>query len=176
MINLGSIAIASLAVVILSGVAQAQRPRHRRQSIVAGAGEEESTKVTLALAVGRQQYNETGLGRCTYTPTASIYNTLAAMWNVEYAPSGSRSLTMTVWRPLAGDTTPQLNLYIGDGPTRYRIATVKGSELLGKGSVQIIKHREGGRFEITGSSAEGAAVRGSITCEKFAAPNPGAGN
>lgn len=168
MIEFRSIAMAGLAVVTLSGIMQAQVTR--RKSSMLGAGAEESTKVTLALAVGSQRYDETRQGRCTHTPMASIYNTLAAMWSVQYSRSANGSLTLTVWRPVRGDSTAQLNFYVGEGPTRHRIATVKGAELLGKGSVQVIKHGPGGRFEIAGISAEGATVRGYIDCEKFAAP------
>lgn len=175
MIEFRSVAIAGLAVVTLSGITQGQGPA-RRQSIVPGAGAEESTKVTLALTVGRERYDETRQGRCTYTAMASIYNTLAAMWSVQYSRAGNSSLALTVWRPVRGDTTAKLNFYIGKGPTQHRIATVKGGEMLGKGTVQVSKRGPGGRFEITGTSAEGATVRGYIDCEKFAEPIAVAGD
>ena len=173
MIEFRSIAMAGVAVVTLSGITQAQV---RRQSSIPGAGAEESTKVTLALAVGSQRYDETRQGRCTYTAMASIYNTLAAMWSVQYSRAGNSSLALTVWRPVRGDTTAQLNFYFGNGQTRHHITTVKGAEMLGKGTVQVTRRGPGGRFELAGTTAEGTTVRGSIDCEKFAAPIAVAGN
>ena len=169
------IVIASLALVGISALSHAQ-VRARRPMDVRGAGAEESTKVTLALAVGAKRYEQTKVGRCTYTPTASIYNTLAAMWSVQSAVSSNSSLAMTVWRPVRGDTTAQLNFNVNEGSTRQRIATVKGGEILGSGTVQVTKRGPGGRFEISGKTAEGASISGHIDCEKFAAPMPVGGN
>src|SRR4051812_16621814 len=63
---------------------------------------EDSTRVTLALGVGKQRFDQSKKGRCVYAPQASIYNTLASMWNVEVEPTSSSTITLTVWRPTRG--------------------------------------------------------------------------
>jgi len=70
---------------------------------------DDSTVVTLALAVGGARFEEAKRGRCVHAPQASIYGTMAAMWSVGYAPEPNRSVSFTVWRPMSGDTTAQLN-------------------------------------------------------------------
>jgi hypothetical protein len=111
-----------------------------------------------------------------HAPTASIYGTLAAMWTVEYPVSPGRSLSMSVWRPLRGDSTAQMNFQIGGGPSSQRIATVKGTKTVGDGTVAFVKQGAGGRFNIAGTTGAGATVRGHIDCEKFSAPMAVGGN
>jgi hypothetical protein len=137
---------------------------------------DDSTRVTLALAVGDKRYDEAKRGRCVHAPVASIYNTRAAMWLVNYAPVPGRSVALTVWRPMSGDTTAQINFSVFAGGKSQRIATVKGTEIVGKGSVQLTRRGAGGRFDISGTTGDGSAVRGYIECEKFSAPAPVGGN
>ena len=137
---------------------------------------DDSTRVTLALAVGNLRFDEAKRGRCVHAPRASIYNTLAAMWMVNYAPAPGRSVSLTVWRPMSGDTTPQINFNASASGKSHRIETVKAAEIVGKGSKQLTKRGAGGRFEIVGTTGDGSAVRGYIECEKFAAPAPVGGN
>jgi hypothetical protein len=137
---------------------------------------EDSSRVTLALAVGGQRFDEVTRGRCVHAPRASIFNTLSSMWMVNYAPAPGRSIALTVWRPMTGDTTPQINFNVSTGGKSQRIETVRAAEIVGKGSVRITKRGAGGRFDIVGTTGDGATVRGSIECEKFAAPAPVGGN
>ena len=147
-----------------------------RGQVRARAAVDDSTVVTLALAVGGARFEEAKRGRCVYAPQASIYGTMASMWSVSYAPATDRSLSFTVWRPMSGDTTAQLNFSVFSKGKSQRIDTVKGSEIVGKGSVRFTKRGTGGRFDIEGTTGNGAAVRGYIECEKFAAPAPVGGH
>lgn len=137
---------------------------------------EDSTRVTLALAVGGQRFDEAKRGRCVHAPRASIYSTLAKMWMVNYVPASGRSVSLTVWRPMSGDTTAQMNFDVYSSGKSRRIATVKGAEIVGTGTVQITSRGAGGRFDIVGTTSDGSAVRGYIECEKFSAPMPVGGN
>jgi len=168
-----SLRVSSLVVslVLLAGSATTARAQVR-----ARAAAEDSTMVTLALAVGGTRLEEAKRGRCVHAPVASIYGTMAKMWSVDYAPVSGRSLSLTVWRPMTGDSTAQLSFSVSTKGKSQRIATVKGGSIVGKGSVQVTKRGEGGRFDINGTTDDGAAVRGSVACEKFAAPAPVGGN
>ena len=137
---------------------------------------DDSTRVTLALAVGNRRLSEAKMGRCVHAPMAAIYSTRAAMWMVDYRSAPGRSVSLTIWRPMSGDTTPQMNLGVSDGGKSERIATVRAAEKVGKGVVQVTKHGAGGRFEISGTTGNGSEVRGYIECAKFSAPAPVGGN
>lgn len=157
----------ALAVMLLTGTGTASRAQVRRQPAPQGLPAEDSTRVTLALAVGNVRFDEAKKGRCTHAPAASIYNTLAAMWSVEVEPSAGRSFSLTVWQPMRGDSTPQMNFALSGNRKMQRIATVKATTMVGKGSVRLTTRGAGGRFEITGTTGDGAAVKGYVDCEKF---------
>src|SRR4051812_1561543 len=93
-----------VSLVLLAGSAITARAQARARAAV-----DDSTVVTLALAVGGARFEEAKRGRCMHAPQASIYGTMAAMWLVNYAPVPDRSVSLTVWRPMSGDTTAQLN-------------------------------------------------------------------
>jgi hypothetical protein len=71
---------------------------------------------------------------------------------------------------------PQITFGLSTGSKTQRIATVKATAMAGAGTVRLTKRGAGGRFEITGTTADGSQVRGYIECEKFAAPMPVGGN
>lgn len=159
---------AALALVSLTAsTAAAQVPR--RPVRVAPNSPEQSSPVTLALAVGAQKYAETKPGQCKHAPQASIYNTPAKMWTVQYSPSSSSSISLTLWRPTGADATPQANLSVQDGTRRHEISTVKGGKMTGRVTVTFTPRGAGGRFEIDGTTADGVAIKGSIDCERITA-------
>lgn len=169
--------LAALGLVAAGSLSSAQVAARRPNIARADGSGEEKTKVTFSLAVGKQQFDETIQARCTHAPVASIYNTVAEMWSVEYPTQQNKSLHLTVWQPITGDKTPQISFYAGGSGNSQQIATVKGaSEQKGKGTVTITKRGAGGRFDISGTTADGASVRGYIDCEKFAAPMAVGGN
>jgi hypothetical protein len=168
--------LATAAIASLSTLASAQVTV--RRPTMARGDDEEKTKVTFSVSVGKQKFDETTQARCTHAPMASIYNTLAKMWSVEYPSERNKSLHLTVWQPMRGDTTPQITFYAGGDGKSQEITTVKasGGATKGTGTVAITKHGAGGRFDINGTTADGAKVSGSIDCEKFAAPMAVGGN
>jgi len=168
--------LATAALVSLGAVASAQITV--RRPTVARGDDEDKTKVTFSLTVGKQRFDETTQAKCTHAPMASIYNTLAKMWSVEYPTGSKKSLHLTVWQPVRGDTTPQITFYAYDNGKNQEISTVKagGGATKGSGTITITKHGAGGRFDISGTTADGAKVSGSIDCEKFAAPMAVGGN
>jgi hypothetical protein len=168
--------LATIAIASVSTLASAQ-VTVRRPNMARG-DDEDKTKVTFSLTVGKQKFDETTQAKCTHAPMASIYNTLAKMWSVEYPTERDRSLHLTVWQPMRGDTTPQITFYAGGEGKSQEITTVKagGRATKGSGTVTITKHGAGGRFDLNGTTADGAKLSGSIDCEKFAAPMAVGGN
>lgn len=172
-----SIRPAAFALLAVLGTGSGAHAQIRVQRPTPGGRPaEDSTRVTLALDVGKRRFDQAKQGRCVYAPQASIYNTLASMWSVEVEPAAGSTITLTVWRPTRGDTMPQITFGVSTGNKTQRIATVKATTTAGTGTVQLTKIGGGGRFELKGTTAEGSEVRGTITCEKFAAPMPVGGN
>lgn len=154
-------------ISLTASTAAAQGPR--RPVRVQPNSPEQSNPVTLALAVGAQKYAETKPGQCKHAARAAIYNTPAMMWTVQYSPSPSSSIALTLWRPTGADATPQVNLIAQDGNKRHEISTVKGGTMTGRVTVTFIPKGTGGRFEIDGTTAAGVAIKGSIDCERITA-------
>ena len=59
------------------------------------------------------------------------------------------------------------SLVLDTGAGSDRIATVKGGQLVGVGTVSLRTEQSGGRFDIKGKDASGATIEGSITCPSF---------
>lgn len=148
--------LSTLVFVLPVGAAHAQRRA-------------DQVPITIALTVGGKSYRATGLGECKHAPQASIYNVAAAMWSVQYSSNNStpRNLSLTMWRPMRGDAPPQLTLAVNTGAASQSISTVKGGRIAGGGSVTMQPKGTGGRFEISGKSANGTALRGTIDCARF---------
>lgn len=160
-----SVAVAIISLTASTAAAQVSR----RPARVGPNSPEQSNPVTLALAVGAHKYAETKPGQCKHAPKASIYNTPAMMWTVQYSPSSSSSIALTLWRPTGADATQQVNLIVQDGNKSHRISTVKGGTVTGRATVTFIARGAGGRFEIDGTTADGVAIKGSIDCERITA-------
>ena len=154
-------------ISLTASTAAAQGPR--RPARVQPNAPEQSSPVTLALAVGAQKYAETKPGQCKHAAKAAIYNTPAMMWTVQYSPSSSSSIALTLWRPTGADATPQVNLSVQDGSKSHQISTVKGGTVSGRATVTFIPKGTGGRFEIDGTTADGVAIKGSIDCARITA-------
>ena len=125
--------------------------------------------VVLSAALGGKSYKADGTADCTYTDDASIYNVPAKMWRVQYnGGSGIQYLNLTVWR--TGDPPDQLSFAVQSASADYRIATVKGGETVGRGTVTVQQEDNGGRFEIDGEAADGTKIRATIECQRFTEP------
>src|SRR5687768_10417705 len=154
-------------ISLTASAAAAQVPR--RPVRVSPNSPEHSSPGILALAVGSHKYAETEPGYCKHAAKSSIYNTAAMMWTVQYSPSSSSSIALTLWRPVGADATPQVNLSVQDGNKSHQISTVKGGKVSGRATVTFIPRGTGGRFEIDGTTADGVTIKGSIDCERITA-------
>ena len=138
------------------------------------------TPVTIALTIGGKSYQAKGQGECTYAPVGSIYGVRASRWSVQYsggAGAGLRSMSLTLWHPLAGATADQMSFAASVGASSYRIDTVQGQgrQTVGAGTVRVQQKGMGGRLEVDGKDTKGTAIRGSVECARWASPEAVAG-
>lgn len=125
--------------------------------------------VKVSLAVGGAERTGSAPGQCRHEANASIYGVRAALWSVQYsagAGAALRQLSLTVWRPAAGGDA-QMTLLATDKAGAHRIDTVKGSKALGSGTVSVQPQGAGARFDIDGRAADGATIRGTVSCPRL---------
>ena len=142
-----------------------------------GAAGETKVPVTIALQVGSEAYKVTGQATCHHTAQASIYDVPAEQWSVQQS-DGSRSLSLTMWRPkkASGD---MLSLAVSTGGKSHPVNTVKAGTsgpTEGSGTVTLVAAAQGGTFTIDAAAADRTKITGTITCAAFTAPTPVAGH
>lgn len=149
--------------------AHAQRRADTPGAARPAAARANQVNITIALTVDGKSYRATGLGECTHAPVASIYKVMAAKWSVQYNSNGStpKNLSLTMWRPISGKALPQLSISVNTGSASHHVSTVKGGKLAGGGTITMQPKGAGGRFDISGKSADGKAIRGTIECDRF---------
>lgn len=159
----------SAVLALSTGAVQAQRRAATPAAARAAAARANQVNITISLTVDGKSYRATGIGECTHAPVASIYSVMASMWSVQYNSNSStpKNLSLTMWRLTRGSAPPQLTIAVNTGSNSHHISTVKGGEIAGSGTVTMQAKGAGGRFEISGKTAKGAAVRGTIECERF---------
>jgi hypothetical protein len=141
--------------------------------VVSSGGAVAADEVGLAIEaeVAGDRATVSGKGRCTHTDEASIYGTPAAMWRVEDSDAESiRHASLTVWRPKSGGVD-QFSFSLSTASGDHRIDTVKGSQLVGSGTITVRSLEGGGaRFDILGQDADGRPVRVTFQCARFTPP------
>ena len=131
-------------------------------------GQEDKQAIQVSLTVGSDTYQSNVPGKCTYAPTASIYQVVSELWSVQQSGSG-RSLSMSYWKPKDG-SGEMVTLSVNNGGTSHDVNTVRGGEATsGAGKVTLQKSGEGGTFTVNGKTKAGAAITGTIQCAAFAA-------
>ena len=127
--------------------------------------------VAIALQVAGQPYHFEGKAACGHAPVASINNVMAEMWKVEQI-NPQRAIMLTLWHPrnTSGDI---FLLSVQTGDKGYIVDTMnsgRGSSVVGSGKVRFTTSGAGGTFTINATTAEGAAITGTIKCSAFTAP------
>lgn len=128
------------------------------------------TAIDIAAVVNGKQLRAKGDGQCKHEPNGFIYGSQASLWTVESTDRKSplQRLSLTVWQ-LKREGATQMSLYLQTDTGSHRIATVKGGEIVGSGTVRFRPEESGGRFEIHGKDAEGDTIEVTITCPSFSA-------
>ncbi len=123
----------------------------------------------ISVTVGTKSYRARGNGECQHAPVASIYGNPAMLWRAGYSAAENANipyLALTVWRP-AGGSAEQFTLGMRVGSESYDVTTVKGSQLVGKGSAAVRNAGAGGRLEIKGEDAGGTDLTVLVSCATF---------
>jgi hypothetical protein len=123
--------------------------------------------IQVSLNVATETFRSSDPGKCTYAPTASIYQTVSELWRVQQSGDG-RSLAMSFWKPKDG-SGDMVTLSVSSGSTSYEVNTVRGGRpTSGSGKVTFQKSGDGGTFTVDAKTKSGAAISGTIQCDTFA--------
>lgn len=124
-----------------------------------------------AVVGGRTKANARGVGECTHTDDASIYEVPATQWRAEYQGSGNpelEHLSLTLWQPKSGGEEFTLSLQVA-GAT-HQIATVKRGTLAGSGTATVRRAGAAGTFVVEGKDGKGVPLRLTVKCDRFTEP------
>ena len=139
----------------------------------AGASLRDPVPLTIDATIGGRRYQARGMGECTHTPEASIYDVRASQWAARYegedGGDGLEYLNMTVWQPKAGGEKT-VTLGARAGGADHRISTTKGGQMQGRATVQAPADGAAGPLTVDGRAEGGADVRVTVTCERFTVP------
>jgi hypothetical protein len=148
------------------------------QAIPRGAPQDGATKLQsplkIALSVGGQTYEFSGIGRCTYAPGAAWFNRPGANWVVQVKPAvttGLRSFGLNLWRLSGGEPNSMFELYLVIDRSDRRISTMNGGTTNGSGTVVLAPRDSGGVFTIDGKTREGVDIHATVDCERFRLPS-----
>ena len=121
--------------------------------------------------IGGTAFRTKGLGECTYADDASIYDVPAAMWHATMRAEGQSVsyVNVTVWQFKNGSPN-QVATGVQVGPTFRHISTVKGSALVGKGTVLTERSGEAGTITVEGEDEKGGALVLRVQCASFTVP------
>ncbi len=161
------------AAFVFASVAGAQRAGRRAP----GTASDDTVGVAIALQAGGEAYRFAGQASCRYEPNAAIYTVRARVWNVSYS-DGTRSASLTFWRPTSG-SGDMFTLYVQGGGKTYKADTVKtehGGSPQGSGSVTFAAAAGGGTFTVNATAANGARITGTFKCDAFRTLAAEAGN
>ena len=178
-VPLGAIGIGLALILATSTIvwAQSRNPPVRRGAPGAPRGPLTDVSITVRSA----QYAARVDAHCKLDEKATPSNTRAyfvAMypWFGQRVPADQPQwrVTLEIRRGASPDTYDQFVFSFLNGTKAATIQTVAGSPRMGNGTVRVVRHGAGARFEVAGRGKEGDAVRATIDCAQFQ-PNEGAG-
>jgi len=135
-----------------------------------GQPADETSSVSVIARVGTKSYTSNIAGTCKHEPSASIYDTPAALYLVEGAgDDGSeiKQLNLTLWRPKNG-SPDQISLSLGAGANTYKIDVNPRTPGVGSATAEFRKEGGGGTLEVKGKDAKGTPLNLTIGCPTFA--------
>jgi hypothetical protein len=150
---------AASLVALIYATTVIQADQMRRQS--SGAA---MVPAEVSVKIAGEPYEAKGQASCTHEPKASIYDVAAAMWTVRQE-SGDRSIQLTLWKPANG--SPSMFSLAANGKKNVTVNTVRGSQVVGSGTVTLASSAKGGTFTIDAKTKAGEPVTGTIRCDAF---------
>lgn len=157
------ICAAGIMAATLSGLS---RPAAAESAVAVGA-----VTVTAIAEIDGKRYDYSGPGECYYHTGGTIFEQPATMWHAMFKgrnPSMSYA-SLAIWR-LTQDGSTRLNLSVLLGNSAYAISTSQPSAPKGTAVGSARNGATGGQLQAEGRTADGHAVKVSIVCSRFEAP------
>jgi hypothetical protein len=106
--------------------------------------------------------------RATTSNTRAYFVAMYPWFGQRVAPDKPQwRFDLEIRRGTASEASDQFVFSFLDGQRSGTIQTVSGSERMGSGTVRVTRHGTGARFEVTGRTKEGDALRATIDCSAF---------
>ena len=172
---------ATLAAILLLAAtplaAQRRAASARRGAPAATAAPTAHAIITLGTAKyeGSVDANCTRDERATATNGRFYYHIMYPWFGARPAPGQPQwRFELDVSRPTRPDVFDHFVFSFNDGPKSGTIQNVANGKRMGSGTVRVMPHGAGARFDVAGRSQEGDAIRATIDCAAFPA-SEGAG-
>jgi hypothetical protein len=127
--------------------------------------------VTATTEIDGKRYDYSGPGECFYNAGGTIYDQPATMWHATFQARNSpmAHANLAIWKLKQGQST-RLNLFVMTGSASYAISTSQPGAAKGTAVASAENGATGGRLQAEGRTADGHAVKISIACSRFDAP------
>jgi hypothetical protein len=162
-----------LGLVTMAGIPRvslAQRGASARGSAPAAVTPMTDVSITLGTSTvtGRVDANCHVDERATTSNTRAYFVAMYPWFGQRVAPDKPQwRFDLEIRRGTASEASDQFVFSFLDGQRSGTIQTVSGSERMGSGTVRVTRHGTGARFEVTGRTKEGDALRATIDCSAF---------
>jgi len=159
-------------IVLVATPASAQRRAVTARRGAPGAAVTPTADASIAL--GAATYRASVDANCTRDERA-VAGTARAYYHILYPWFGARPapgqpqwhFELNVPRPTRPGVYDRFMFYFQDRDKAGTIQNLPGSTRMGSGTVQVTPHGAGARFDVTGKSASGDAIRATIDCTAF---------
>ena len=166
------IVVAIVALVALASPAAAQRRASSRSSDRNAPAPQPTAEATIT--VGTARYAGSVDANCTLDEKATATNG-RFYYHIMYPWFGARAaagqpqwrFSLDLSRPASPDTFENFVFSFLDGAKGATIQRLARGTAMGSGTVRVTRHGAGARFEVTGRSQEGDAIRATIDCAAF---------
>ena len=173
-----SAALLALCVLVATPVSAQRRAVSARRGAPAAAVE---PTADASITLGAAKYEGRVDANCTRDERATA-GTARAYYHILYPWFGARPAAgqpqwrfeLNVPRPTRPGVYDRFMFYFLDGAKSGTIQNIPGSARMGSGTVQVTPHGAGARFDVSGKSQNGDAIRATIDCVAFPA-SEGAG-
>jgi hypothetical protein len=127
--------------------------------------------IEVETIAGSSTFTTKGLGDCTYSDDASIYDVPAAMWHATLRAEGQSVsyVNVTIWQ-FKNRSANQIAVGVQLGPNFRHISTVKGSALIGEGTAKAERSGDLATLTVDGKDEKGTALALRIRCAKVTTP------
>jgi hypothetical protein len=127
--------------------------------------------IEVETIAGSSTFTTKGLGDCTYSDDASIYDVPAAMWHATLRAEGQSVsyVNVTIWQ-FKNRSANQISVGVQLGPNFRHISTVKGSALIGEGTAKAERSGDLATLTVDGKDEKGTALALRIRCAKVTTP------